>query len=89
MFAHGLAVPRARIAESSRDARAACQGEPRRLDHVGFGCALDNRGGIGPGGGKRARDQVEDDAHPDALTAPSKGVNGTAAELGALPYGRL
>jgi len=24
---------------------------------------------------------MEDDAHSDALTAPSKGVNGTAAEL--------
>jgi hypothetical protein len=24
---------------------------------------------------------MEDDAHPDAFTAPSKGVNGTAAEL--------
>jgi hypothetical protein len=79
--ATGPQFPRARSAEGSHDCCAACQNEPRRLDHVGFRGALDNRGSIGPGGCKCARDQMEDDGYPEALTAPSKGVNGTAAEL--------
>ena len=36
---------------------------------------------LGPGGGKRAGDQVEDEAHSEAVTEPLEGVNGTAAEL--------
>src|SRR4249919_600983 len=52
-----------------------------RCDHVGFGGALDGRGGSGPGGGERARDHVEDEAHPEVVTAPPEAANGTAAEL--------
>jgi len=32
-------------------------------------------------GGKRARDHVEEEAHPDAVTASMEGRDGTAAEL--------
>ena len=42
---------------------------------------MDDRGSIGPGGGKRAGDHVEDEAHPEAVTAPLEGADGTAAEL--------
>ncbi len=79
--AAGSQFPRARIAEGSRDGRAACQGEHRRLNHVGFGGALDDRGSLGPSGGKRAGDQVEDEAHSEAVSEPLEGVNGSAAEL--------
>ena len=48
----------------------------------GFGGALDDRGGIGPGGGECARDHVEDEGHPAAVfTAPLEAADGTAAEL--------
>jgi hypothetical protein len=33
------------------------------------------------GGGKRARDHVEGEAHPEAVTDPLEGADGTAAEL--------
>src|SRR5207253_2378105 len=53
----------------------------RRRDHVGFGGALDSRGRSGSGGGERARDHVEDEAHPEPVTAPPEVTNGTAPEL--------
>jgi hypothetical protein len=51
----GSEFRRARISEGSHDCGAGCLGEPRHLNHVGFGCALDDRGSIGPGGGERTR----------------------------------
>src|SRR5262249_12378731 len=38
-------------------------------------------GRLRPGGDERARDDVEDQAHPDAVTAPLEAANGAAAEL--------
>jgi hypothetical protein len=73
--------PRAPISDGFGDGRAACQGEHRRLGYVGFGGALDDGGSLGPGGGKRAGDEVEDEAHSEAVTEPLESGNGTAAEL--------
>jgi hypothetical protein len=53
----------------------------RRLGHRGFGRALNDRGSFRLGGGKRARDHVEDPAHQEAVTAPLKGADGTVADL--------
>jgi hypothetical protein len=46
--------------------------EIRRLDHIGFGGARNNRGSLGPGGGKRARDELDDEAHLEVVTGPLK-----------------
>src|SRR6185437_410757 len=71
----GAQLPYAFIAQSYPRVHA------RRRDDVGFGGALDGRGRSGPGGGERARDHVEDEAHPETVTAPPEAANGTAAEL--------
>jgi hypothetical protein len=68
------------LAQSLRQDQADQLSELRRLAHVSFGGALDDRGRIRPGGDKRARDHVEDEAHPET-TAPLETANGTAAEL--------
>src|SRR5690348_10561046 len=71
----GAQLPYAFIAQSYPRVHA------RRRDNVGFGGPLDGRGRSGSGGGERARDHVEDEAHPEAVTAPPEVANGTAAEL--------
>ena len=42
---------------------------------------MNHRGSLRLGGGKRARDGVEEEAHPEAVTARLEGADGTAAEL--------
>src|SRR5215467_6521758 len=54
---------------------------PRRGGRVGFGGALDDRGGLRPGGGKRARDDVENEAHPETTAQFLEAMDGTAAQL--------
>src|SRR5467141_2133375 len=71
----GAQLPYAFIVQSYRRVHA------RRRDHVCFGGAQDGRGRSGSGGGERARDHVEDEAHPEAVTAPPEVADGTAAEL--------
>jgi len=48
---------------------------------VGFGGALDDRGGIGLGGGERACNRVKDHARPDAFAASLEVADGSAAEV--------
>jgi hypothetical protein len=50
----------------------------RRLEHIGFGGTLDDRGSLRPGGGERARHHVGDQAHPETA-APPEASDGTAA----------
>src|SRR4029450_79388 len=51
------------------------------LGPIGSGRALNDRGSLRLGGGKRARDGVEEEAYPDAVTARLERADGTAAEL--------
>jgi hypothetical protein len=46
-----------------------------------LGGALDDCSGIGLGCGQHGCDHVEDEAHPDAVTAPLEAVDGAAAEF--------
>src|SRR5690348_11809713 len=71
----GAQLPHAFIAQGYPRVHA------RRRDHVGVGGALDGRSGIRPGDGERACDHVEDEAHPETVTAPPEAANGAAAEL--------
>ena len=77
----GAEFSRALLAQSFRDDQADQRSDSRRLGHIGFGGALNDRGSLRLGGGKRARDHVEDEAHPEAVTARLEGADGTAAEL--------
>jgi hypothetical protein len=77
----GAQFSRALLAQSFGDDQAEHSSDSRRLGHIGFGGALDDRGSLRLGGGKRARDEVEDPAHQEAATAPLEGADGTAAEL--------
>src|SRR5215203_4866626 len=72
---------RALLAQSFRDDQADQPSESRRLDHIGFGRALNDRGSLRLGGGKCAADNEEDEAHQEALTAPLECADGTGAEL--------
>jgi hypothetical protein len=85
-WSQSMSAPRARssralLAQSFRDDQADQPSDSRRLGHIGFGCAPNDRGGLRLGSGKRARDDVEDEAHQDPVTAPLEGADGTAAEL--------
>ena len=79
--AAGAKFSRALLAQSFRDDQAEQPSDSRRLGHIGFGGALNDRGSLRLGGGKRARDDVEDEAHQEAVTAQLEGADGTAAEL--------
>src|SRR6516165_12101961 len=79
--AAGAEFPGALLTQGCRHDRADQLSSPRRLADVGFGGAVDDRGGIWPGGGQRGRDDVEGEAHPLAVAAPLKAVDGTVAEL--------
>jgi hypothetical protein len=69
------------LAQSFHD-QADERSDSRRLGNIGFGGSLNDRGSIRlGGGGKRARDHVEGDAHQEAVTDPLEGADGTAAEL--------
>ena len=52
---------------------------PRSLSPAPGG-ALDDRGSVGPGGGKRTRDNVGDEAQPETIV-PLEAADGAAAEL--------
>jgi hypothetical protein len=78
--AAGAEFARALLAQSFRHDQAD-RSDSRRLDQIGFGRALNDRGGLRLGGGKRARDDLQDGPHPDAITGPLEGVNAVAAEL--------
>src|SRR5215207_142385 len=78
--AAGAEFSRVLLAQSFRH-EADQPSDCRRLGHIGFGRALNDRGSLRPGGGKRARDGVEDGIHREAVTAALEGVNGAAAEL--------
>ena len=75
------AFPCALFAQNLRHDQTDHLGEYRRLDHAGFGGALDDRGGLRPRAGEGARDDVEDGAHLETVTAPLEAADGTAAEL--------
>ena len=77
----GAEFSRALLAQSFRHDQAQQPSEIRQLAHIGFGRALNDRGSLRPGGGKRARDDVQDGAHQEAVTGPLEGVNAVAAEL--------
>jgi hypothetical protein len=79
--ATGTEFSRALLAQSFGDDQADHPSDSRRLSHIGFGRALNHRGSLRLGGGKRARDDVEDEAHTEAVTGPLEAVNGTAAEF--------
>ena len=74
-------LPGALIAQGCGCGRADRLGKPCRRGHVGVGGALDDRGSSRPGVGERARDQVQDAAHPAAVTVSLQGADGTAAKL--------
>src|SRR5215831_8903389 len=59
--AAGAQFPGALLAQGGRHDRADQLNRPHRPAHEGFGDALDDRGSLRPGGGQRARDDVEDD----------------------------
>jgi hypothetical protein len=77
----GAEFSRALLAQSFRHDQAEQPSEIRRLGHIGIGRALNDRGSLRPGRGKRARDHKEDGIHHGAVTAPLEGADGTAAEL--------
>jgi hypothetical protein len=79
--AAGAEFSRALLAQSFRDDQAEQPSDSRRLGHIGFGRALNDRGSLRLGGGKRSRDDEEEEAHQEAVTAPLDGADGTAAEL--------
>src|SRR5437868_4075823 len=68
------------VAQGCRQGRADRLELSHGRSYVGFGGALDDRGSFGPGGDQHARDDVEDEAHPET-TAPLEAADGTAAEL--------
>jgi hypothetical protein len=76
----GAEFSRALLAQNFRH-EADGPSDSRRRDRIGFGRALNDRGGLGLGGGKRARHDVQDGAHQEAVTGPLEGADGTAAEL--------
>src|SRR5215831_1061407 len=79
--AAGVEFLRALFAQRCRQVRAELNNQPCGPYRVGLGGALDDCGGIGPGGGEYAHDHVEDEARPDTVTAPLKAADGAAAEL--------
>src|SRR5262252_9946361 len=79
--AAGVELPRALFAQRCRQARAELSNQPGRPGRVALGGALDDGGGIGPGGGKYARDHVEEEAGPDTVTASLEATDGAAANL--------
>jgi hypothetical protein len=78
--AAGAEFSRALLAQSFRH-EADQLSDSRRLGHIGFDRALNDRGSLRLGVGKRARDDVEDGIYREAVTAPLEGLNSAAAEL--------
>jgi len=73
--------PCALITQGCRHDRGDQISSPLRLDYVGFGGTLDNRGSLRLSGSKRVRDHMEGDGHPEVVTAELQAPNGTAAEF--------
>ena len=81
VLAAGALFPRTLFAQGCLHGGGDQLGSPRRVDHVGFGCAEDDCGSFRLCGGKRARDHVEGDAQPEAVTAPLEAADGVAGEF--------
>jgi hypothetical protein len=78
----GTEFSRALLAQSFGHDQADQPSEIRQLGRgIGFGRALNHRGSLRLGGGKRARDDVQDGAHQEAVTGPLEGADAVAAEL--------
>src|SRR5215203_321667 len=68
--AAGVEFSRALLAQGFCDDQADRLSDCRRLVHIGFGGALNDRGSLRTDGCKRARDHVQDGAYPEEATAP-------------------
>ena len=79
--AAGAEFSRAVLAQSFGDDQADQRSDSRRVGHIGFGRALNDRGILRLGCGKGARDDVESDAHQEVVTGPLEGADAAAAEL--------
>src|SRR2546430_12621604 len=79
--AAGAQFPGVLFTQGCRHGRVDLLSGPCRFEDVGFGGTQDDRGSIRPGCGERGREYVEGDAHPEAVTAPPKAADGTAAEV--------
>src|SRR6516164_6240463 len=76
----GAQFPGALLAQGRRYGRTDQLIGHRHLEDVGFGGALNGRGGLGPGGGQRARDPMEIETHQAAVAARLEGADDPVAE---------